>query len=186
MTPADIAQLLTRMSMVWPNYKLPTDPETLSLLIQTWGDLLDGITLEQSTQAIRSLAAEGREFAPQPGLVRRRAKELTGVGTVPTAAQAWEEVLWLIARRGWARPPLPEDFSHPAVAETVDSMGWQALCESTTGMADRAHFMKFYAERADRHLDHMKFPTEALQQAIAAQVDLALSAGECEDQDPYE
>lgn len=61
--------------------------------------------------------------------------------------QAWAEVLRNIRSVGYYGSPT---WSHKAVAETVQAMGWQDLCVSENIEADRAHFMRFYQTAVTR------------------------------------
>lgn len=69
------------------------------------------------------------------------------VGTVPTADEAWGEVVSEISRVGSYDTPV---FSHPAITNTVNAMGWRTLCMSEEQMADRAHFLRLYGTCRDR------------------------------------
>lgn len=165
MTPENIATLMTRLSLTWPNFHLPSDPATLAVMVEVWCGELDGLTHPEGVQAVQSLSAEGRDFPPPVGMIRKRALELrqqvTGEG-VPNEAEAWAEVKSLIARRGWPAPPQVEHCSHPTVHRAITAMSWSALCESTNEVADRAHFLRLYAATADSSRDHYATPAGAL------------------------
>ena len=61
--------------------------------------------------------------------------------------EAWAEVLHTVQTVGYYRVPA---WSHPALADAVQALGWQTLCQSENPEADRAHFMKFYAVAVTR------------------------------------
>lgn len=174
MTPENIASLMTRLTMTWPNFRIPTDPDTAAVMIQVWCDELDQISQAEAIQAVKSLSAEGRDFPPPVGMIRKRALELrqqiTGVG-VPNEAEAWAEVKHLIARRGWPSPPQPADCSHPAIHRAITAMSWSALCESTNEVADRAHFLRLFAATADVSRDHYATQAGRLASALAPMLD---------------
>lgn len=165
MTPENVAKLLARLAFTWPNFTLPTDPESVEVMVEVWCEELAGVTNPEAVQAVKSLSAEGREFPPAVGLIRKRALELrqqvTGEG-VPNEAEAWAEVKHLIARRGWPNPPAPEDCSHPALHRAITAMGWMELCKSENEVADRAHFLRLYAATANSSRDFMASPATAL------------------------
>lgn len=73
MTPEDVARLLTRLTVTWPNFKLPGDPETLAVMIEVWCEALEGVSNPEATAAVKSLMSEGGAFAPAVGQVRKRA-----------------------------------------------------------------------------------------------------------------
>lgn len=193
MTPEDSARLITRLAVTWPNYKMPTDPDLLALTVEVWCDELDGIAAPEAVQAVKSLSAEGGKFAPAVGEIRKRALELrqqtTGSGGPPSGAEAWSEVLTLIQRRGYMHAPEAKDCSHPAVHRAIEVFGWMNLCKSETQMADRAHFIKFYEDVANRHRDHMATPASELREMLdPGPTDPMLDGGDPDDEDgsPYE
>ena len=72
---------------------------------------------------------------------------------IPSAEEAWGEVLALVQRVGPATSVerLPQ-FSHPFVKQTVGRFGgWNLLCESRNQVADRAHFVRLYRQISDAH-----------------------------------
>lgn len=82
---------------------------------------------------------------------------LPGQG-IPTATEAWGEVMHAFEMVGYYHTP---EWSHPAIAKTVDAMGWQQLCLSENGMADRAHFIKLYEVYVKRVRDDSLMLPEA-------------------------
>jgi hypothetical protein len=187
MTPEDVARLLTRLTVTWPNFKLPGDPETLAVMIEVWCEALEGVSNPEATAAVKSLMSEGGAFAPAVGQVRRRALELrqqvTGQGGPPSGAEAWSEVLELIRGRGYMLAPEAQHCSHPAVHRAIEVFGWMNLCKSENQMADRAHFIRFYEEVAAGHRDHMATPAAALEATHQPMLDSGRSSGE--DAVPY-
>lgn len=159
MDDVEVGRLLATTSVLWPNFHLPTTAEVLDQTIDAWRAMLHDIAPDAASAALRSLSAEGKEFPPTVGQVRKRAIELVGLTTataLPTKGEAWEESRRLIARLGWMRQPSEDDCSHPAIYAAINAMGWQSLCESTNEVADRAHFMAIYEQRASCFSDHMR------------------------------
>jgi hypothetical protein len=68
-------------------------------------------------------------------------------GDTVDADQAWAEVQHQIRTVGYYGQPT---WSHPAIAQTVHTLGWDTLCTSTNPEADRAHFLRFYASAVHR------------------------------------
>lgn len=86
------------------------------------------------------------------------------------ADEAWGEVLTQIRKVGYYRTP---EWSHPALADAIQAMGWQDLCMSDNAEADRAHFMKFYQiaqtrRREQKLVDEFHHRLPGLQRAMGA------------------
>ena len=167
MTPTEVAKVHFSVNEMWPRMNPPLGEDRLPLVLTMWANVLAGIDAADALLAVESLLAEGREFPPTVGQIRVRALELGQAagdeGAVPTGIEAWGEILELIQRRGWMQAPAIEDYSHPVVGEMVKHLGgWMRVCESETGMADRAHFLREYDAVATRHRDHMTTPAKAL------------------------
>lgn len=152
MNRSELAKLVAYMGFTWPSFRPPVDEAQMRLMIDVWhhhlGDLDDGAV----RAAVETFAASGREFAPGPGMVRRRVvDQRTSVTGLPDADAAWAEVRANIARVGWTTQLGAElSWSNPAIAAAVAAMGWIELCESTNEVADRAHFTRFYEARRER------------------------------------
>jgi hypothetical protein len=153
MTDQELVQILALVSTYWPHFQLPDDRQELLTWRKAWGRLLSDLDNAAVVAAVDSLAAEARDFAPPPGVIRHRAVQLQAGPGAPGVDEAWAEVQAEIARVGWTvaldpdRKPL---FSHPSISAAVDAMGWQTLCESENPMADRAHFIKLYGTATER------------------------------------
>lgn len=192
MKPAEVLVIHALCDEVWPHSEREVDDERMALRILVWGEALASVTAAEAKQAVLSLAAEGREFAPSVGMIRKRALELrqqiSGAGGPPSGAEAWAEILTLIQRRGYMSPPEICDCTHPAVHRAIEVFGWMNLCLSQTHMADRAHFIRFYDEVASRHRDHMSTPASHLSALLAPDPVGVLDAGDVggEDGNPCE
>lgn len=143
MTEREYTLVIARISALWLNsaWTADTAEAAESLLL----DLDAGLVLA----AVDALAAEGREFAPPPGVVRLRATTLAHPA-LPDLDQALEEVRAAVAHFGIYRTP---EFSHPAIEAAVNAIGWDEVCNSTNPEAFRAHFLRLYGtvgERAKR------------------------------------
>ena len=92
------------------------------------------------------------KFFPTVAELRDAALAMTPeMDGLPTAGEAWGEVLREIWRTGtdqWHGPPV---FSHALIERTMKAMGWRNICLSEDGMADRAHFMRIYDALRQRH-----------------------------------
>lgn len=147
MTRKELLSMMGLVATYWPHWRLPSDTAELGVTVNAWDRLLGDVAAEAAVAAVEAYAVTGAEFAPGPGVIRRRALELASPSTVPDGDAAWAEVLEQIARVGYIGKPT---FSHPAIEETVRAFGWLPLCQSETVMADRAHFLRMYANAAER------------------------------------
>lgn len=174
MTRLDVIQAMALISTYWPHWRIPTDRDEASSMVDAWGRLLLDLETDQVLAAIEAYAVTGAEFAPGPGVIRKRAIELAAPSALPDGDAAWAEVLDQIARVGYVGTP---SFSHPAIDTTVRAFGWLALCQSENQVADRAHFLRMYADVKERATFEAVAPPSviALAERVASQ--LRLSAG---------
>jgi hypothetical protein len=94
---------------------------------------------------------------------------------LPSGDRAWGEVREQIRRIGSTRglvqwptgKKLEPVWSHPLIGVVVDRFGWDALCQSTNEMADRAHFLRMWGEASARERTVDALPPAA-RQALAA------------------
>jgi hypothetical protein len=111
--------------------------------------------------AVKTLRQTSR-FLPSIAEVRQATAEITG-GHLPDGDEAWGEVQRQIKQTGYYGKPR---FSHPAIAATVRAMGWQDLCASENGVADRAHFLAMYGT-ARRRLERERQVDPAVRELAA-------------------
>lgn len=147
MRSSDVPKLLSYMQAVWPNFAVP-EASQLEVTCQAWSDLLGEFRLEDVVATVRQMAASGREFAPNPGQLRY---ELIRPA-VPDADEIIAELNRLVLDRGWPSPPSPDDCSHPAVWEALQTLGgWMSFCEGDERV-NRAHLLKVCPIIHDRHV----------------------------------
>jgi hypothetical protein len=139
MNMTETAHVVLMATVCWPIFK-PIDA-TYEVWERLLGDLDNGAVIA----AIDSLAAEGREFAPSPGQVRQKAIEISNPA-IPTADEAWAEILSEVHRVGYVGTP---SFSHETIERAVRTFGWRSIC-SEEEMIIRAHFMKVWPEIMQR------------------------------------
>lgn len=149
MNKVEVLQLIAAAKMLWPSWReAPSTQAEASLMGDVWLTVLEDLPADLAYAALTVLAAEGREFVPPVGVVRRQAIMLRAraAGDLPPdAGQAWREVREGIERGVAQITPL-----HPCVEQTAAAVGWYELRTSTNQDALRAHFVKFYAEAVDR------------------------------------
>ncbi|WP_116996298.1 hypothetical protein [Desertimonas flava] len=158
MKKSDVAKLIGIVKGLWPNWTAaPITREQWDDTVSTWMLMLEDVDAASAAAAVQILSAEGREWPPPVGRIRRRSIEAAAhaAGTAPpTPDEAWAEV------REAMRDDTT-DWSHPAVKEAVDTIGWWDLRHSTNVDTVRAHFVKFYATAADRAWAPMLTPPNA-------------------------
>jgi predicted CoA-binding protein len=70
---------------------------------------------------------------------------------IPTAAEAWVEVMGQVRAHGYYGEPV---FSYPLIQQAIDGLGgWRNLCAGTNQVADRAHFLRIYESLSSRDHD---------------------------------
>lgn len=162
----EVIGALAEISMLWPNFELPSIDAVMDAMIEVtlrqWADL----SAAEVRAAIDSLCQEGRDFAPPVGAGAARAHESArarrGDGP-PGIDEAWGEVRRQIAHRGrWAAfSDDPLEWSHPMIERVVGHLGWDSLCSSTNEVADRAHFVRLYEAATARGVSEVA-PSRAL------------------------
>lgn len=151
MKKTEVLKLIVVTKTLWPNWKAPETTEETNLAVETWQAILDDVPAELAAAAVRSLATSGREFAPPVGVIRHEALQLVSRAdgsAAPGVDEAWGEVQRAARTRGYAAGA--PDWSHPAVGNAVESLGWRDICHSTNPEALRAHFFKVYGAAVDR------------------------------------
>lgn len=155
------------------------------------------LPVEVVALAILNFRDSGKPFIPSIPELRSASTELLPGKKMPDADAGWGEVIEQIRKVGayagtenWSAPKnedgtahvMRPTWSHPVVAQVVAGMGdWKELCQSTNPMADRAHFIKLYADAVQRNRreQNMTPAAKALQEAIAG-----LAVGQGGDDDP--
>jgi len=93
-------------------------------------------------------AVRTRDKMPAPAELRRDALALLVGKGPPDVDQAWSEVLTRFGTHGRYRTP---DWSHPLIAEAVESLGgWGRLCLTEDVTGARIRFTRAYQTSSDR------------------------------------
>lgn len=143
--------MVARAQAIWPQRDLSEN--TVNEYISGIQDL----SVEVAGAALESLKSSLR-FMPSIAEFRAAASEIDTNQTIPDADRAWQEIREQIRAVGSKRgmlnfstnEPWEPAWSHPAVGQVADAMGWDSLCNSTTEMADRAHFLRLYEQISNR------------------------------------
>lgn len=176
MTDDQFDEVMLAVTGIWPNWQ--ANPATFAVSER----LLAALSYEDTVAALDALAIESPRWFPGPGELRVRAIEMgQPEGGAPSGDEAWGEVVRERHRAGqYAGTALSDralEFSHPAIAVVVEALGWAELCTSENEVADRAHFLKLYAERVTRlRVDRATPPSVAAAIARAAEA-TALPSG---------
>jgi hypothetical protein len=149
----DALKLIGAAQMLWPSWRdAPSTQRDVALMADVWLTVLEDVPADLAYAALTVLAAEGREFIPPPGVIRRHAILLRAraSGDLPPGVdEAWREVQTRVRKEG--RHGWNDDWSHPCIDETVQTMGWWQLCDGANQDSLRAHFRQFYTEATTRH-----------------------------------
>ncbi len=73
MTPQEVRRLFVVLAGYWPSSSPDPDDD---LALAGHADLLREVTLTQAVEAARSLAVDGREFCPPPGVIAAASRVL--------------------------------------------------------------------------------------------------------------
>ncbi|RJQ10889.1 MAG: hypothetical protein C4551_01915 [Bacillota bacterium] len=111
-------------------------PGTVEIYIRCLADLP-----YEAVQAAVLQHITSNKWFPTISELRELATGMLPGNQIPTATEAWAEVKQAFAKVGYYGKP---EWSHPALAKTVEAMGWQSLCMSENDIADRAHFIRLY------------------------------------------
>ena len=134
MTPehfdAGMAMLLT----AFPHHRLT---EVELKLLRTY---LIGLEPTAFFRAVIEICATHRELYPGTNLVALILDYALPDGA-PSAVEAWQQVRAELRRAG---PYQQACLSHPRIAQAVQVIGWQTLCNSEQIGVERAHFLKAY------------------------------------------
>ena len=119
-------------------------------IVEAWSLMLGDLDPVLDKAAIIKVCRES-DFFPSVARIVAAARELDpGVEKLPTAAEAWEEVMRLMRDYGPYRCPV---YSCDAVRRAVRAIGWRQLCMGENVEADRAHFLKLYESMRSRQVE---------------------------------
>ena len=106
---------------------------------EAWSPILEDLPDDLLERAAAEHIRESR-FYPTPADLLARAVRREDI---PTPEEAWRQVKGQISAVGIYGTPT---WSHPAVSQAVEAMGWETLCsmDAASQSAERAHFMRIY------------------------------------------
>ena len=114
-------------------------------------EYLDDLSPAEVADAVAHALQSGGRFLPTISELRAYIAE--SKCDLPDADVAWGEVLRAVSR--WGRYRIPQ-WSSPAMAEAVEAVGWQAICDSENQDVTRAHFARAYRATRVRALHEVQ------------------------------
>ena len=127
-------------------------------IVEAWSLMLGDLDPQLAKAAIIKVCRES-DFFPSVARIVAAARELDpATETLPTAAEAWEEVSRLVRDCGPYRCPV---YSCDTVQRAARAIGWRQLCMGENVEADRAHFLRLYESMRGR-----KAETRELEQVM--------------------
>lgn len=149
MDKKEVALLLGVIKATWPNYYKDLGRDDLSNVVRAWHAVLNDLDFQISQAALHRYMSTER-FPPVPADIRKAA--LANEITMLSGTEAWEQIQSAIRRFGYMREQEGMAALDAPVAEMAKRFGWQTLCRSEDGMADRAHFLRAW----DVHIEREK------------------------------
>jgi hypothetical protein len=129
------------------------DQAVSSELATAWAMVFDDVPYEPVMLAVQEYMKSDKPFFPKPGEIRTILIE--HFMSLPSAEEAWSQVMWAIKEHGSYRSPV---FSCQAIADAVDAIGWRFICMSENISVERAHFFRTYEAYRDRAVKHVNVP----------------------------
>jgi len=140
----EICALVALASSSYPSMQT-RDPKPI---VEAWSLMLSDLDAVVAKAAIIKVCRDSK-FFPSVAQIVAAANELDPrIEKLPTAAEAWEEVVRLIQNVGPYRAP---SYSCDTVKRAVRAIGWQQLCMGENPEADRAHFLRLYESMRSRY-----------------------------------
>ena len=144
MTRREAMALVALASSSYPSIQ-GKDPRPI---VEAWAMMLADLDAVVAKAAVIKVCRES-QFFPSVAQIVAAAQEVDPRNEkLPTAAEAWEEVIRLIHEYGPYRAPV---YSCDTVKRAVRAIGWQQLCMGETPEADRAHFLRLYESMRSRY-----------------------------------
>jgi len=135
------AEVIAVLAVAAKAYGREIDAQT----IDAWLEFMTDIAANEAARALREHVRESKFF---PTIAEITTRVAAARIDAPDIAQAWGEVQRALVAVGRYGSP---KFSHPLIAQTVNALGWQSICDSPveTEATLRAQFERFFRARAD-------------------------------------
>ncbi|MEG6615362.1 replicative helicase loader/inhibitor [Peptococcaceae bacterium 1198_IL3148] len=157
MTKSEIKVLLQWATANFPNMQERDMRPTAAL----WEKMLADMPYHVAENALMKVLATAK-FFPTVAEIRAAAVEITQPA-MPTAAEAWGEVVTAISRYGYYREVEALESLSPTVAQVVRFIGWKDICTSEEPDIIRAQFRKAYETHSAREREMAQIPSDVRQ-----------------------
>ncbi len=144
-TRETVTKVIIMLAAAYPRMQIPK--ESAKVYHELLHDIDDGLLV----MAAKQHAANSKWF-PSVAELRGVALDMQARASgIPSAAEAWGEVMQQIRAHGYYGQPV---FSHKLVRQSIDGLGgWKTLCAGDNLIADRAHFLRIYESLSKRQQD---------------------------------
>lgn len=156
MTRKETAGILGMVKVAYPRTYSEMGSADLSNTVDLWAAMFIDEDFETVKTALYKHVATSK-FPPTIAELRTAFSEVTQ-RSLPTAGEAWSEVLSAIHNYGYCRAEEALNSMSEITQRAVKSMGWSNLCASEEQMPDRAHFIKIYESLEKRDVQQRKIP----------------------------
>lgn len=143
MTFEEVSALLAVANAVYQD-RFKVTQASIGIWVQMLGDL-------SAAEATAALHAHIATSPHPPTIADIRTRAATAAAALPGADEAWGEVMQQVQRRGRGRA---WTFSHPAIAQTVERIGQDSICDCPVDNLStlRAQFTRAYETCGKRTL----------------------------------
>ena len=127
-------KLMAILTAAYPNTQIS------KATVDVYINFLLPLDYDAAQKAVFSLISKS-QFFPTIAEIKAAADSFSPKAYIPDPDQAWLEVMTQIQSVGSYGIP---KFSHQAIKDAVDVIGWWNLCASENIGVERAHFMRVY------------------------------------------
>ena len=163
MTRDEAIGLAALMHAYWPRWALPEVDAEVDFTLGAWCRLCEDLPGPAMIAAVDDLCAQGETYPPSIGEIRQRAVALLAAVSgdrVVDVDEAWAEVQRAVNSRGFRAGP--GGWSHPAIADAVDAIGWWRLCYDENQGTLFAQFRDVYRPAAVRSVRTQATPQTSI------------------------
>ena len=166
MTNQETSKLIAKIHIVYPKFLEKKNDKDLLLLIETWQEMLEDLTLEQCLIALKiHIASMEGQFIPSIFNIRNNAINILKEETM-NAGEAWTKVIKLIQRYGIYGLSEAIQKLDSITKQTVDAIGYKEICMCDIDKLSilRAQFSSIYESLQKRNIKELNLPTKVKQQ----------------------
>jgi len=153
-------EIATLVTLALANYPGIQDKD-MGPTVALWEKMLSDIPYEIAESALIKVLATAR-FFPTVAEIREAAASIVNPA-IPSAAEAWGEVVQAIRRYGYYREEEALASLSPATAQVVRWIGWQEICICEEVDVIRGQFRRAYEEHAGNVRQEAVLPADVRQ-----------------------